>query len=550
MTLPGSVLHWFRRDLRTADNRALNRAISLAKKSNLPLIPVFFLDPEYHNPTACGPLRMRFILESISALQRSLDDKCSSRLRVICARPTDVFPDLVRRWGVKHLVFEYEYAPSERARDEAVVADVEGFDVDVVREHGFTLYNPNVLLQKAKGATAPTTMSSFLSLVDDVGDPENPVEFADGRQVELTSCPDATLKDDDKDGYLLVPKLGDIGYEDCTKQTGWERFRGGEEEGIARMDEFLSREGGKVAARFAKPKTSPAAFVKRETTVLSPYLALGCVSSRVFHARLRDLEENHDVAEMPQTRLWGQLMWREHFWLLAGMVPEFHRMNGNPVCRKINWRTGDEAELRLKTWAEARTGYPWIDALMMQLKTEGFVHHLGRHSLACFLTRGDLWVSWEEGYKVFEHYLVDYDYALNSANWMWLSCSAFFSMYFRVYSPVAFAKKWDKEGAFIKHYLPVLRKLPTKYIHEPWKAPAMVQKMAGCVIGKDYPERMVDHSKASKENIAKMKENYARNEYGAERGERQHMNGESRSSESRDSGDGTSRKTKRRKTRR
>lgn len=531
MSLSGSVLHWFRRDLRTGDNRALNRSISLAEKSNLPLIPVFFLDPEYHNPTACGPVRMRFVLEAVSSLQQSLHDKCGSHLRVICARPPDIFPELVRRWKVNTLVFEYEYAPSERARDEAVMANVQGLDVEVVREHGFMLYNPNYLLQNTKDGKAPTKMSSFFTLVDEAGDPEEPIEFAGGREPELAPCPDEVLKNDKIDRYLSVPNLSDLGYENGKRDKRWEHFPGGEQEGIKRMEEFLSREGGKVAARFSKPDTSPAAFRKRETTLLSPYLALGCLSSRMFHSRLRELEENYKVAEMPQTRLWGQLMWREHFWLLAGTSPEFHRMDGNPICRRIDWHTGKEAEPLLKAWAEAKTGYPWIDALMTQLKTEGFVHHLGRHSLACFLTRGDLWVSWEEGYKVFEHYLIDYDYAMNSANWMWLSCSAFFAMYYRVYSPVAFAKKWDKEGKFIKHYLPILRKLPTKYIHEPWKAPKDVQEMAGCVVGKDYPERIVDHGKASKENIARMKESYARNEYGADKGGHKRKNGKAKSSE-------------------
>ncbi len=35
------------------------------------------------------------------------------------------------------------------------------------------------------------------------------------------------------------------------------------------------------------------------------------------------------------------------------------------------------------------------------------MHHLGRHSVACFLTRGDLYVSWEKGMAVFEELLID-----------------------------------------------------------------------------------------------------------------------------------------------
>ena len=81
-----------------------------------------------------------------------------------------------------------------------------------------------------------------------------------------------------------------------------------------------------------------------------------------------------------------------------------------------------------------------------------------RHSVACFLTRGDLWISWEEGQAVFEELLLDADWSLNAGNWMWLSASAFFHQYYRVYSPVAFGKKTDPLGnTFFKAH--VLSKL-------------------------------------------------------------------------------------------
>ena len=86
--------------------------------------------------------------------------------------------------------------------------------------------------------------------------------------------------------------------------------------------------------------------------------------------------------------------------------------------------------------------------------------------------------------KVFEEYLLDADWSLNAANWMWLSASAFFHQYFRVYSPIVFGKKTDPRGLYIKKYIPKLSKFPEKYIYEPWEAPLEVQKRAGCIIGK------------------------------------------------------------------
>ena len=48
--------------------------------------------------------------------------------------------------------------------------------------------------------------------------------------------------------------------------------------------------------------------------------------------------------------------------------------------------------------------------LTKKIPTQGWIHHLARHAVACFLTRGDLWVSWEEGLKVFDELLLDADW--------------------------------------------------------------------------------------------------------------------------------------------
>lgn len=171
-------------------------------------------------------------------------------------------------------------------------------------------------------------------------------------------------------------------------------------------------------------------------------------------------------------------------------------------CRQIPWQRDDNL---ISAWKNARTGYPFIDAIMTQLRVEGWIHHLTRHAVACFLTRGDLWQHWEEGAKIFDLYLLDADWALNNGNWQWLSCSNFFYQYFRCYSPVAFGKKTDKNGDYIRKWLPQLSRFPQQYIYEPWTAPLSLQKSCGCVIGEDYPARIVIHETVSKENMNKMK---------------------------------------------
>lgn len=131
-----------------------------------------------------------------------------------------------------------------------------------------------------------------------------------------------------------------------------------------------------------------------------------------------------------------------------------------------------------------------------------------------FFVIGDLWISWEEGQKVFEELLLDADWALNAGNWMWLSASAFYHLYSRVYSPVSFGKKTDKDGKYIRKYVPELTNYPQSLIYEPWKATVREQQEYRCVIGKDYPERIVIHEDVLKENMNKMSAAYKKHKDG------------------------------------
>lgn len=135
---------------------------------------------------------------------------------------------------------------------------------------------------------------------------------------------------------------------------------------------------------------------------------------------------------------------------------------------------------------------------------------------ACFLTRGHLFQSWEAGAAVFDRLLLDADPALNVGNWLWLSASAFFHQYWRVYSPVSFAVKYDKDGAYVRRWVPALARMPAKYIYAPWDAPPAVQAAAGCIIGKDYPAPIVDAASAGKEALARMKAAYEAGKRGGE----------------------------------
>eukprot|EP01035_Chromulina_nebulosa_P017095 gene17095-22608_t len=308
-------------------------------------------------------------------------------------------------------------------------------------------------------------------------------------------------REDSQENAYNIPTLQELGYSETVTTP----YVGGETEALKRLQSHVL-DRAQWVGKFEKPSTSPNSL-EPSTTVLSPYLKFGCLSSARFYNELLTIYSSLSTHSSPPVSLHGQLLWREFFYLSSYTTINFDKMEGNAKCRQIPWSRDFDI---IEKWKLGQTGYPFIDAIMTQLRIEGWIHHLARHMVACFLTRGDLWQHWEEGVKVFDLYLLDDDWALNNANWQWLSCSNFFYQYFRCYSPVAFGKKTDPDGNYIRKYIPQLASFPSKYIYEPWKAPLAIQQQYGCIIGRDYYTPIVDHDIASKANMNKMKDAYSK----------------------------------------
>ncbi|XP_029353429.1 cryptochrome circadian regulator 5 [Echeneis naucrates] len=485
-----TCIHWFRKGLRLHDNPALKSALRDSKE----LYPVFILDPHLHDSTRVGINRWRFLIGSLKDLDCSLR-KLNSRLFVVRGKPEEVLPELFDKWKVTKLTYEYDTEPYSLSRDQKVSALAKEHGVEVTYKISHTLYDIDRIIEENNGK-APLTYNRMQAVVKTLGAPKKPVPAP-----TLDDIKDVKTPCSDKHEKYGIPALEELSRD--TAALGEDLFPGGEQEALRRLDEQMKRTGW--VCTFEKPQTSPNSL-SPSTTVLSPYLTFGCLSARTFWWRLTEVYRGKKHSD-PPVSLHGQLLWREFFYTASVGIPNFNKMEGNPVCTQVDWDTNPEY---LAAWREARTGFPFIDAVMTQLRQEGWIHHLARHAVACFLTRGDLWISWEEGQKVFEELLLDGDWALNAGNWQWLSASTFFHQYFRVYSPVAFGKKTDKSGDYIKKYLPLLKKFPEQYIYEPWKAPRSIQQAAGCIVGKDYPHPVVQHEVISKKNIQRMKSAYAK----------------------------------------
>lgn len=481
--MPVSVV-WFRKGLRLHDNAALQDGARGADA----LCPLYILDPALCAPGYVGDNRLAFLLESLRDLDAGLR-RLGSRLVVRLGSPDTVLPGVLREVGATRLTFEADTEPYAVARDAAARTMAETMGIEVLSPGGHTLYPPGHLLTLS-GGRLPTSYSGFLALVDRAGLPAGPLPAP----AHLPPVPDL-LPD------TPVPTLADLGR--AVPVRGLERCPPGETAALDILRAWCAQ--GTRIATFEKPKTDPTAFDPPSTTRLGPHLKFGCLSPRTMYHALRAAEAGAGRFSKPPVSLVGQLLWREFFTTLGAQTPNYDRMRGNPLCRQISW--GDDPAL-LQAWEAGRTGYPWIDAAMRQLAEEGWMHHLARHSVACFLTRGDLWQSWEAGQAVFGRLLIDGDWSLNAANWMWLSASAFFHQYDRVYNPATFAEKYPGHPAYIRRYVPELAALDDEYILQPWTAPPGALRRAGVVLGKTYPVVVVDHHTARKQNLARMREAY------------------------------------------
>ncbi|KAF4548841.1 FAD-binding domain of DNA photolyase-containing protein 2 [Elsinoe fawcettii] len=552
------VLYWFRTDLRLHDSPALHAALELKPEV---LYPVWTWDPHYVYHARVGPNRFQFLIDCQNDLSESLTKVNKKQtLLVIREAPQTVIKKLIKEWKITHLVFEKDTDAYARDRDEDVMKQAKEAGAEVIVKMGRTLWDSDEIV-KQNGGKPTMSINQLESAGNKIGDIAKPVptpkSLPDPGPTDLSfdqEQPDpepdfnAPFRENDCKTYahglsgpnkdFSPPTLEELGLPAATTP-----HKGGETAALKILNDVCS--DAHYTANFEKPKTSPAAFSPQSTCFTSPYLHFGALSVREFWHRVQAILDKSKSHSHPPVSLHGQLLFRDmYFAAQAALGYSFSQTYNNPTVRFVPWHlpstidpstsliTGKYqidspvAESHFQRWKHGRTGFPWIDALMRQLRQEGWIHHLGRHSVACFLTRGGCYISWERGAEVFEELLLDHETACNSGNWQWLSCTAFFAQFYRCYSPVAFGQKWDKEGAFVRKYVPELEKVDKKFIYEPWKMPIQDQKKAGVIITGDgdgeteqdgrrvYPKPMLDFGEMRTRCIDGLKASYDAKLYG------------------------------------
>ncbi len=444
---------WFRRDLRVHEHPALRAAGAGA-------IPVFCLDDRLlRGRHASGP-RARFLLECLRDLDGALRE-LGSGLVIRHGPPERELAQLVADTGAGAVHFSADVSPFARRRGR-LVADALGDEVELCAHPGLFAHDDPGSITTRDGRPQ-TVFTHYYNAWRD-----SPRRAVAGAPRELDALPSKLRK-----GRL--PGAEDFGCGDSVPDPA----PGGEGAGRKRMDAWL-REG---VAEYSDEHDS---LGTDRTSRLSPYLRFGCVSAREVESRL-------GRGKGPQA-FRRQLCWRDFYAQHLLHNPGNAKQAYRERYRGLRW---SRSERRLEAWQEGRTGYPLVDAGMRQLRAEGFIHNRARLVVGSFLTK-DLGIDWRSGERWFMRWLLDGDEANNNGNWQWIAGTGVDPQPVarRIYNPARHQERHDPGNVYVRRWVPELARVPDRYMTEPWMMPPEVQQEAGCVIGADYPEPIVDHAEA------------------------------------------------------
>ena len=431
---------WFRRDLRLRDNPALLAAVDEARATgDGRVVPLFVVDPSLWDPA--GPVRQAYLVDSLNALGASID----RHLLIRHGDPRVVVPEVARAAGASAVHIAADFGPYGARRD----AEVESaLPVPLVRTGSPYAVAPGRVL---KGDDTPYRVYT----------PFWRAWMKHGWRAPAADIPD------DVDWWEAMecqsrparPDLGDLTLPAAGEQAAWERWHAFRAEGLASYDDLRNR------ADLAG------------TSAMGHHLKWGEIHPRSLLADLTSSDQTFSK----------ELAWREFYADVLTQRPESgHQSLDQRFDTRMQWTTGEQASTFLEAWRAGRTGYPFVDAGMRQLRAEGWMHNRVRMVVASFLVK-DLHLPWQLGAAEFMHWLRDGDLASNAHGWQWTAgCGTDASPFYRVFNPVLQGVKFDPEGDYVRRYVPELRHLPGKSVHEPWKA------IDGHAHG--YPEPIVEHS--------------------------------------------------------
>jgi deoxyribodipyrimidine photo-lyase len=451
------ALIWFRQDLRLADNPALHAA------EGRPMLACYILDDAAAGAWAHGGAQRWWLHHSLAALRDALARR-GVALHLASGRAETLVPRLAAAIGATEVHAGRLYEPWARKRDAAVAEALKEAGRKLVLHSSSLLHEPHhIRTGQGKPYSVYTPFSRALFAL---GEPPPPLP-APVRLAGVPGAPPGVALD----GLGLMPG-----------RDWWREFpthwTPGEDSAQARLSAFAAHAMGGYDAQRNTPGLAG-------TSGLSPHLRFGEVSPRqVWHA-------GRAGGGKGETTFLKEILWREFSYHLLWHRPELPEAPLQPAFANFPWQPDDRL---LHAWQHGRTGYPIVDAGMRQLWRSGWMHNRVRMITASLLVK-HLLQPWQGGARWFWDTLLDGDLASNSASWQWVAGSgADAAPYFRVFNPTLQGEKFDAGGAYVRHWVPELARLPDKYVQKPWEAPDLVLRGAGVRLGQDYPRPVVEHA--------------------------------------------------------
>lgn len=393
-----TILVWFRNDLRIHDSEILVEAIRKADK----VLPVYCFDPFYFkkNPSGnskTGSHRTRFLIESVANLRENLQ-KIGGDLIIRVGDPAVIIPQLAQQYQVCEVYHHREVANEETEISEQVETALWKIKLNLKHFIGHTLYHKEDLPFPIKDI--PDSFAVFKKKVE--------------RDSDIRPCiatPEIVHVPEINDAGEL-PTLMELGIDEAIDDPrSTTRFFGGETAALNQLGQFFVSCSANLTVK--GPRHPSAAD---QTTRLSPWIALGCLSLRQVYWEV--IKHQHSISAQNANTLVLDLLWRDYFRFM------FKKHGQKFIAPKDSTDTPSLIELNdtelFEAWKQGETGIPMVDAIVHELNATGYINSFGRQLIAGFLVH-ELKIDWKLGAAYFEEKLIDYSPASNWGNWAFIA---------------------------------------------------------------------------------------------------------------------------------
>ena len=434
----------FTSDLRLHDHPPLRAALASADE----VVPLFVRDPAVHAAGFDAPNRRAFLADCLTDLNEGLRER-GGRL-VVRSGPVAREVGAVVAASGAHAVHmsagatRFAHRREERLREELAARGAQLHIHDAV------------VTAVAPGSVLPTGSDHFAVFTPYFR------RWSQERLRDALPAPRAVRVPDSVRSEPLPSRKSVAGVSPGIPAGGEtaarQRFRSWQRKGLAAYEDRHDDLAGDATSR------------------LSPYLHFGALSATEV---VRQARAHGGAGAEAFVR---QLCWRDFHHQVMAARPESSVRDYR--SRNDSWRSEEEATEEVTAWKDGRTGYPLVDAAMRQLRHEGWMHNRARLLAASFLTK-TLYVDWRIGARHFLDLLVDGDVVSNQLNWQWVAGTGTDTRPHRVLNPVIQGKHFDRPGAYVRRWVPELREVADRFVHEPWRLPA------GDLADLDYPEPLI-----------------------------------------------------------